>query len=48
MRIGVTGATGKYGSEVIKHLLKNVDDNQIVAFARNPKKPWWQITQALL
>lgn len=38
MSIVVTGATGQLGGWVIKHLLKKVPANQIVAVARNAEK----------
>jgi NAD(P)H dehydrogenase (quinone) len=36
--VAVTGATGKLGNLVIKHLLKKLPANQIAAVARNTEK----------
>ena len=38
MTIAITGATGKLGNFVIKHLLKKLPANQIVAVVRNTEK----------
>lgn len=38
MTIAVTGATGKLGNFVIKHLLKKIPANQVVAVVRNLEK----------
>jgi NAD(P)H dehydrogenase (quinone) len=44
MTFTVTGTTGQLGSLVIKHLLKKLPSNQIVAVVRNQKKLLlWQI-----
>ncbi|GFZ27672.1 NmrA family NAD(P)-binding protein [Lactobacillus corticis] len=36
MKIGVTGATGHLGSQVVKQLLKEARDEQIIALVHNP------------
>jgi NAD(P)H dehydrogenase (quinone) len=38
MTVAITGATGKLGSLVVKHLLKKLPANQIVAVVRNTEK----------
>jgi NAD(P)H dehydrogenase (quinone) len=38
MTIAVTGATGQLGNFVVKHLLKKLPANQVVAVVRNTEK----------
>lgn len=38
MKIGITGATGHFGSEVLRYLAEKVNQSEIIALARTPKQ----------